>query len=602
MNMHTPSEIVTRRAPLSSWNPETGTVNAVIAAGAGVQRWDERGRYMEFLSPTPEPVDQVPLLDGHARFSIEDMIGHVDQISAVGGETHARLTLSRSNRKALLARDELTNGARYGVSVGYRVLEWKETTDQKTGVRRKDGTHWQLVEVSLVPIPADPGAGTRSENMTGTMSPAAEPVVTAPPATPPQTATRAAVNTEIRSIAHTLSLPQAWIDQQIDAEATADQARAAAFEAMQSRTAPVSSIRSSVVPGGHDSTDPEFRARAMGEALFAGLNPSHQPSEAARAYMGMLPTDVARDCLRVRGMSTTGLSKAAIIERSLNTTSDFSMIMGDTMGRFLRQSYEAAPSGILQVARQTTAPDFRKKQSLMLSGFSDLEKVNEHGEFKHGNFVEAGESYKIDTFGKIFGITRQALVNDNLGAFADATRRMGQSAARFRSDFLVSLLLSNPKMSDGKALFHADHGNLAASGGDLLEIALTDARKAMRTQKGLKGEFISVTPKYLIVGPELETVGEKLVASITPATTADVNAFSNLVLIVEPRIADDYWFLVADPAEIDGLEYAYLEGEPGPQITTQAGFEIDGVKFRIRMDFGGGFVDWRSWYKSPKTA
>ncbi|MBQ0822105.1 Mu-like prophage major head subunit gpT family protein [Microvirga sp. HBU67558] len=602
MNAHTPSDIVTRRAPLSSWNPETGTVSAVIAAGAGVQRWDERGRYMEFLSPTPDPVDQVPLLDGHARFSIEDMIGTVDQVSAVGGETRARLTLSRSNRKALLARDELTNGARYGVSVGYRVLEWKETTDPKTAVRSKTATRWQLVEVSLVPIPADPGAGTRSESMSGITPPAAEPVVTTPPAAVQQTATRAAVNTEIRSIARVSNLDQAWIDQQIDAEATADQARAAAFEAMQSRTAPVSGIRSTVVPGGHDSTDPEFRARTIGEALFAGLNPSHQPSEAARAYMGLSPTDVARDCLRVRGISTTGLSKAAIVERSLNTTSDFPMIMGDTMGRVLRQSYEAAPSGILQVARQTTAPDFRKRQSLMLSGFSDLEKVNEHGEFKHGNFVESGESYKIDTFGKIFGITRQAIVNDNLGAFADATRRMGQSVARFRSDAIVKVVLSNPKMSDGKTLFHADHGNLAASGGEALQTALSDARKAMRTQKGLKGEFISVTPKFLIVGPELETVAEKVVASITPATIEDVNAFSNLLLIVEPRIEDDSWFLVADPAEIDGLEYAYLEGEPGPQITTQAGFEIDGVKFRIRMDFGAGFVDWRSWYKSPKSA
>jgi hypothetical protein len=77
----------------------------------------------------------------------------------------------------------------------------------------------------------------------------------------------------------------------------------------------------------------------------------------------------------------------------------------------------------------------------------------------------------------------------------------------------------------------------------------------------------------------------------------DVNPFSRLSLIVEPRLTDPArWYVAADPAEIDGLEYAYLAGSPGPQTETRAGFEVDGVEVKVRLDFGGGFVDHRGWY------
>ena len=93
------------------------------------------------------------------------------------------------------------------------------------------------------------------------------------------------------------------------------------------------------------------------------------------------------------------------------------------------------------MARETTAADFRAKTRLMLdSAGIGLERVNEHGEFKSGTMAEAAESYRLETFGRIFGITRQALVNDDVGAFTDLPRRLGQAAAAFEADQLVALL------------------------------------------------------------------------------------------------------------------------------------------------------------------
>jgi hypothetical protein len=63
-----------------------------------------------------------------------------------------------------------------------------------------------------------------------------------------------------------------------------------------------------------------------------------------------------------------------------------------------------------------------------------------------------------------------------------------------------------------------------------------------------------------------ETAAEKWLATIAAAKAADVNPFSgSLSLVVEPRLSSaTRWYVTADPAEIDGLEYAYLAGGEGP--------------------------------------
>lgn len=107
--------------------------------------------------------------------------------------------------------------------------------------------------------------------------------------------------------------------------------------------------------------------------------------------------------------------------------------------------------------------------------------------------------------------------------------------------------------------------------------------------------MITVSPKFLLVPAELETSAEKLLSTIQAADTDDVNVFSKLVLIVEPRLTSPTrWWLVSP--DVDGLEYAHLAGEPGPQIAAQIGFRIDGIEYRVRLDFGCGFVDWRGWF------
>jgi hypothetical protein len=230
-----------------------------------------------------------------------------------------------------------------------------------------------------------------------------------------------------------------------------------------------------------------------------------------------------------------------------------------------------------------------------------LEKLNEHGEIKAGTMAEAREAYKVETWARKIGITRQVLVNDDLGAFADLARRMGQAAAETEARIMVDLLEANsgngPKLSDNKTLFHADHGKKAGTGAAISDATLSAARLALRTQKGIGDQTIRVTPRNLLVPPALETTAEKWRATIAPATAVDVNPFSGSLSVVEPRLSSaTRWYVTADPAEIDGLEFAYLSGAEGPQVESRSGWDVDGVEIRVILDFGAGFIDHRGWF------
>ncbi|KQT60542.1 hypothetical protein ASG62_07835 [Aureimonas sp. Leaf427] len=71
-------------------------------------------------------------------------------------------------------------------------------------------------------------------------------------------------------------------------------------------------------------------------------------------------------------------------------------------------------------------------------------------------------------------------------------------------------------------------------------------------------------------------------------------------LVVEPRLADPRaWYIVADPAVHDGAEYSLLSGNEQPFTDSRSGFDVDGVEFKMRHDFGAGWTDYRSWYTNP---
>lgn len=302
-----------------------------------------------------------------------------------------------------------------------------------------------------------------------------------------------------------------------------------------------------------------------------------------------------------------GLSRDEIATRALHSTSDFPEILAAVTNKTLRDAYQAAPRTFPAIARRASASDFKDIRRLQLGEAPQLEKVAENGEFKRGTMGEGKESYRVETYGKVIGITRQVIINDDLDAFTRVPSLFGTSAATLESDVVWGIITSNPAMGDNKALFHASHKNLAGTGSGLDVANLGTARAAMAKQVGLDGKTIlNIRPSYLVVPSTLELTAEQIIAqNLVPAKSGDVvpQSIRSLAVIAEPRLDPASgavpWYLFASPAQIDTIEYAYLEGQEGVYIETRMGFDVDGVEIKARLDFGAKAIDWRGMWKNP---
>jgi hypothetical protein len=359
----------------------------------------------------------------------------------------------------------------------------------------------------------------------------------------------------------------------------------------------------SVPLGGRDERI--TRRDAVIDSLLHRYSPAEFPlSEPAREYRGMTLLELAREFLNLAGVTVRGMSRDEIATRALHSTSDFPNVLAAVTNKTLRKAYDVYPRTFLPFCRQVLATDFKAMYRVQIGEAPQLLKVNESGEFKRGTIAESKESYRIETYGRVVAITRQVLINDDLDAFTRIPAMYGTAIATLESDVVWGIITANAAMSDGVALFHANHKNLAA-GSALSVTSVGDGRASMAKQTGLdKKTVLNIRPSFLIVPSALELAAEQLIAqSLVPAKTGDVvpQSIRTLTPIAEPRLdaaSLTAWYLAANPAQIDTIEYAYLEGQEGAYIETRNGFDVDGVEIKCRLDFGAKAIDWRGLYKN----
>jgi HK97 family phage prohead protease len=557
---------------------ETMTVSAIIASTSPVQRRDGKGAYLEVLSMRGcrlEKDEDWPLQLDHSKDSRET-VGRAHSVKVDGDTLTAQLRFSTAEDVAPIVQ-RVADGTLRHLSIGYVVHKWVESVDAD-GARVRTAADWSLLEVSITPIPADRNSQIqRSENVEN------EDIELTP----------AERRAEIRTIGRAAGMTAEDIDDMVDRDLDATAARAEAFEHMQARQRSTPRIR---VVASHD--DPAAVITRAADALAYRMGGIAELPDASREYAGMSILDIAKDRVAASGVSIRGLSTDEVLHRAAHGTSDFPLVVSNAANKTLLGAYQAAESPLKIVARQRSLPNFKESTSIRLGGMGRLEQLSEHGEITATSRAESGEKLSLTTYARRFDLTRKLMIDDDAGAFGDIVAALGQAAAQTESDLLVAQLVSNPAMSDGKAVFHADHGNLS-TGAALSDTALSEARKAMRQRKDLDGKtLINAAPKYLLVGPELETTAEKLLTAIQATTTDDVQPIK-LTLLVEPRIDDDSWYVFADPARLAGLQYAYLSGAAGPQIQRQEMWDSLGVSFRVFEDFGAGWVDYRAAQKNP---
>lgn len=612
------------------------TVELSFSSEEPVTRYDWLAEeyYSEILDHSAAAVDLTRLesvgsvLFNHDSFSLP--VARIDKVwlDETARKGRARVTFDDDEEaERILAK--VISGSLRGVSVGYGVSEWEEIKrgEESGGIAgpAKIARRWQPFEISIVTVPADSSVGvgrsmnttedkpmednTTIQNPTPAPAPAPEPAP-APAADPAPAPDTTAIEAERARCAAVTELCRAFdmnADEYIRSGATVADVNAAIVSHMRRANAPLpvaGSVQAARVNVDIDAADKFRAAAADGIRLRLGAAIDH-PAAGAEEFRGAHLIDLAREVVERSGERVSrGIAYDELAKRAM-ATSDFPLILGNVANAILKEAYQAAPSTWRGWCAAGSLSDFKVQKTVRLSETGDLELIPEGGEYKMAEFTEAEDGIQLFTFGKKFALTRQAIVNDDLRAFTRLPQRFGSAAARTINRAVYKLLVANPKLYDGKVLFHAAHGNLAATGGAFATDTLSAARTAMRRQTGLKGEdALNITPSFVIVPPELETGVEKLLVSDTDLTAQASgvrNVFKNsLTMIVDAELTDTAaWYLAAAPAAIDTFEVAFLDGVQSPFIEQRESWDTDGIEYKVRLDFGVKCWDYRGLYKNP---
>lgn len=526
-------------------------------------------------------------------------------------------------------KSKVEKGMLNGVSTGYIVDAWEEV---RAGAFSSNGrfagpcdvaVKWAPLEISLEPTPADPDVGVgrdlddliqrnneeennmddETRDVTQTAAAAAPAVETKGVETSTAEVEQKATKSERQRAADITTLCREFgVDgtEYLLKGTSVEDVRAAILEKVRAERSPSS------VGVTTDETE-KIRAAASDAICIRNGIAIVQPAQGAREMRAMSLRDLAIDCSIRAGLTNAHrLSDDELFREVMTPGSAFSGIISDSANKSMATAYSAANTTYQIWTRPGNLKDFKSATAYQISEGGELKKINQNGEFEFDEMKDQGVSRALATYGREWGFTRQAFINDDLDMITKIPQAYARSARRGINKLVYSMLSDNPAIYDGVNLFDAAHKNLGTAGA-LSTTTAGEARKLMRKQLNLRGkEALNIPVKFCIVSPEDETNLYKLINSESdPAASHSgvANPFKgSLMPVIDAELPDSgtttpYYF-AADPADCDTIEVAYLNGNDMPTIESAVLFDYLGMKFRIFIDYGVTVLDFRGLVKN----
>jgi len=331
-------------------------------------------------------------------------------------------------------------------------------------------------------------------------------------------------------------------------------------------------------------------------------------------FTAMSLMEMGRASLNVRNLTPAAMNRMELagmffvptMAGGMHGTSDFGEILANVANKSMLRGFAEANETFQQWTYAGTLSDFKPASRVGTGAFPSLAEVPAGGEYKYGSYGDHAEQIVLATYGRLFSITRQAIINDDMDAFTRTPMKMGRAAIRTVGNLVWAVLTSNPTMGDSTALFHADHDNLAGSGAAPSGATINAGITAMAKQKDRDKNAVAsnIMPRFGLFPFALrETVLQVLNSEYDPSkTTRAANTVRGAIEpIMDARLDEasaTAWYLAADPNATDTIEVAYLDGQQSPTLEQRDGWSIDGTEFKVRMDAAAKALAWEGLYKN----
>jgi phage major head subunit gpT-like protein len=616
----------TRAAQISTQKGDDGTLTFVMVSDKNDGErfdWGSGQFYVERLSIDGANTQLLNTFFKNHDRGVDDAIGKVTNTRKQDGQLLADVSFDDDG---LSIKRKYENGTLTDVSIGYRINKY-EVEEREGELDLVTITDYDIIELSAVGIGFDSGAkhtGRESNLNTGEEEMLKE--LMARLAELEKVSKRTDVeNAELDKVRKDIEVAKEVELNQLRAK-NAELTRKAEIDAVSAKYEPSVELRAKFEKDGtvdeftraildeKSKAQPQFHAEVKDEstresmiaamtdamALNAGVRVKDAHKD-ADSFRGASLTDFARGFLGVNSYDKNEIANRAMV------TADFPLILANVANKVLAQGYDEEMATYGLWVKEVDVKDFKTNSDVTLGTSGRLSKLNEAGEITEKQLTESGESWKIESFANEFAITRQMIINDDLGAFNGLLAEFGKMAKRTANGIVYDLLQAKGDyasylMKDGIAIFNtATHKNLASTGAALSASTLEAAMTAMKRQATAAGDALNILPKFLMVAPEQEITALTLLNSLASTTDSKnsnvINPFYKaMTVIVDSELDAGAWYLAGGTRTIKA---GYLSGTGRRPIVQLDNTSLTRTVFQGVFDFGVVAEDYRSMYKNP---
>lgn len=364
-------------------------------------------------------------------------------------------------------------------------------------------------------------------------------------------------------------------------------------------------------------------AAEAGEGSFASVKGRKCPSSySAPRSIRALSESLTGDKMLDGRVSESHRSRLRRICEAAMVTSTYTNLFGDSITRRMLAEYRSV--GVYNQWRRVVSSivpvaDFREQKRLRIGSFADLNTVFQLGTYQElATPTDEVIAYTPFKKGGLVSISREAILNDDVGFVRKFPVLIALSAARTIHGFVFGLITGNPTLDDGQALF-ADHAlrggvgtaNIQTAALSQTTVDIANQRMLVVTDRDGR-TVLGYRPKLLIVPPALEKTAWELVslpvqhvattqASTEPNVNPNLYGLNEQLTLITASDANNAYFM-ADPAIANTIEIAFVQGREEPELFVQDNptegiyFTNDQMSWKVRHEYGGDIMDWRAWH------
>lgn len=579
-----------------------------------------------------------PVLFNHYR---DRVIGKLDNVKFENGRGTADIVFDDDEFSDSVYKKVLS-GSLQGISVGYQrnTVTYVKPTQEYKGFKGECEVvdKWNLLEVSVVSIPADPSVGIgrdldydfegneeREEvREMGPKDKEKDEVKTPAPEKAPEkreekpiekreepkidtkaieeAAREAAQKAERERVSTILSVCRQFnIDDEaqkrfIDGNVTVEKVREEVLDILGKREKPVD-VK---VKSGEGDNIRELCVKALSQRF--GVETSEEREVLAMSRMSL--RDMAKEVVYETAPNTTEQrairfdTPEGVFERALGS-STFAGIMDEFSHKTMGKAYKEQEPSFMPLVSKGINTDFKPNVKYTIG--LDSEPVKMAGESDEFTFTDIGDSKvqtNISTYGKGIRFTREAFINDQLGELVKAIQQQGRGYRRLQDKMFFKLLSLT-------STYSAKHGNLATKLG-VNEAAWSEMKRMMMMQKSFDGKgFVGLPPKFIVAPTALEATISKLLKSTSDPTAPNsgaANIYHNgFTLVTSPYLdleSETAYYMEADPNQMDIIEFTTLNGVDTPTSRVIIPQNHLGVEYQSYMDFGFNLLSYQGLVKN----